>query len=81
MTDGLVFAIVGLNILIGFGIYSDIKEKVEEERIKTNRMKNLLSETIDIQVTEEEWEILEDLSKGNITKHLREQIKELCNNK
>lgn len=80
ISSGLFWAILGTNSLIVFCVYKDLKEVYEQKKRDEQRKKNLLSDTIDISLTIEEETILENLSRGDSKKYLREQIKELCKN-
>lgn len=78
INGGLFWTILGVNSLIVFCVYKDLKEVYEQKKKDEQRKKNLLSDTIDISLTIEEETILENLSRGDSKKYLREQIKELC---
>lgn len=78
ISDLLFWTILGVNSLIGYCLYKDLKEAYKEKKRKEKRIKNLLGETLEIEMTEEESEILQDLSKGNRKRYLREKIIELC---
>lgn len=69
----VVFAILG-NILIFWCIYKDIKEHFEIKRYD-----NLINQTIYVNVSEDEYELIEKLAKltgyDNKNKYLREILK------
>lgn len=72
----LVF-VIPINALIIYVTYKGVKEKIIEiNRIK-NAKKNLLNEIIEINLDGYEVEILDDLSKGDRKKYLRNMIKEV----
>lgn len=72
--------VIPVNALIFYGIYKDIKEYWEEYTRLESAKKNLLNESIEIYLDSNEVEMLDDLSKGNRKKYLRDMIKEVVKN-
>lgn len=79
MTKGVIIIVGFWWLILGLRLYLDLKEWNRQRLINEQKARNLLSENIELELTEEEAEALKRLSKGNTRSYLRKYIKELCN--
>lgn len=79
MTKGAIIIVCFWWLILGLRLYLDLKEWNRRRLINEQKARNLLSENIELELTEEEAEALKRLSKGNTRSYLREYIKDLCN--
>ena len=79
MTKGVIIIVGFWWLILGLRLYLDLKEWNRQRLINEQKARNLLSENIELELTEEEAEALKRLSKGNTRSYLRKHIKDLCN--
>ena len=79
MTKGVIIIVCFWWLILGLRLYLDLKEWNRQRLINEQKARNLLSENIELELTEEEAEALKRLSKGNTRSYLRKYIKDLCN--
>lgn len=79
MTKGVIIIVGFWWLILGLRLYLDLKEWNRQRLINEQKARNLLSENIELELTEEEAEALKRLSKGNTRSYLRKYIKDLCN--
>lgn len=77
MIISLILMVAFVNTLIIYAIQQDIKEYIEVQQLKQNKLDNLLNYTIDIDLSEKEQYMLEQLSKFDKCKNEQEFIRKI----
>ena len=85
MSKGLIIFVLLINSLIIYCIVSDLKIIIHEYKMKNIKKQNLLKWRINIDLSEDEVEILEELVKFNsccsTSEYIRKALKKEINKK
>ena len=80
MSISLMFFIIFMDLLIIYCMLKDISDYIDYQRNKRKKEKNLLRENIHLDLTEDEYEMLNTLCKFdrcNTQEYLRKMLKNL----